>query len=233
LRADGYLPAIVMVRQSVKEEEQKRIAEARVRLQQDVARLSLMPRQAGQKTTDQTAALAAMQKVLADTQGEQAVGRIALSATSINSLRGSPSDVVLESGDQITIPKQPASVNVLGQVYRPVALVYQPDLRVKDYLQRAGGFTQGADDDHIFVIKANGSIMTDASYRDMERSKIFPLMPLVSGGLTDAYLQPGDTIYVPEQLVIVSGLQYASDITQIIANGAMSIAVMGILGSQL
>ncbi|MHB8381111.1 MAG: SLBB domain-containing protein [Candidatus Binataceae bacterium] len=233
LRSDAYLPAIVMVRQSIKEEEQRRIAEARVRLEQDVARASLAPRPVGEKSPDQSAALVAMQKALNDTQGQQAVGRIALNVTDIDSLAGSSSDIVLQNSDQITIPLRPASVNVMGQVYRPVAIVYQPDLRVKDYLQRAGGSTEGGDTDHIFVIKANGSIMTNKSYRDMERSKIFPLMPLVSGGLMDAYLRPGDTVFVPEQLNMVSGLQYATDVTQIIANSAMSLAVFGILGSQL
>ncbi|MGH7780944.1 MAG: SLBB domain-containing protein [Candidatus Binataceae bacterium] len=233
LRSDGYLPAIVMVRQSVKEVEQKRLDESRLRLEQDIARLSLAPRQAGQSAKIDAAALAAMQKALDDAHGHEAVGRIALNATTLGSLAGSPSDVVLEEGDTLTIPKRPASVNVLGQVYDPVAIVYQPELRVKDYLERAGGPTESADADHIFVIKANGSIMTDKSYRDMERSKIFPLMPLVSGGLMDAYLDPGDTVFVPEQLVVISGLQYATDVTQIIANSAMGLAVMGILATSL
>lgn len=47
----------------------------------------------------------------------------------------------------------------------------------------------------------------------------------------DTRLGPGDTVYVPEQLVYISGLQYATDITQIIANSAMSLAVIGILGT--
>lgn len=233
LRSDAYLPAIVFIRRSVRETQQKRLEESRARLEQDVARLSLAPAHAGQKDTDQTAALATMQKVLSENIRLEAVGRIALNVQTLDQLAASPSNIVLEAGDSVTIPKRPASVNVLGQVYSPVAIVYQPELRVKDYLQRAGGATDSADPDHIFVIKASGAIMTDQSYRDMTRSQIFPILPSISGGLMNAYLEPGDTIFVPEQLVIVSGLKYATDITQIIANSAMGLAVLGILGTSL
>jgi protein involved in polysaccharide export with SLBB domain len=174
-----------------------------------------------------------MEKVLSDTAGQQATGRVVLNTSSLESLERSPSNLVLENGDIVAIPKRPASVNVLGQVYNPVAIVYESDLRVQDYLQRAGGPTEGADQDHIFVVKANGAIITDAGYRDMRKAKMFPLLPALGGGLEEAYLAPGDTIYVPEKLIYVSGLKYATEVTQIIANSAMALAVVGLLGSQL
>ena len=104
-------------------------------------------------------------------------------------------------------------------------------LTVRDYLQKAGGPTEGADEDHIFVIAANGSVLTDEGVRNSNRNVLFPLLPVIHGGLMDTRLGPGDTVYVPEQLVYISGLQYATDITQIIANSAMSLAVIGILGT--
>jgi protein involved in polysaccharide export with SLBB domain len=122
---------------------------------------------------------------------------------------------------------------VLGQVYSPNSILYQPRLTVKDYLQMAGGPTQTADPDHTYVIKADGGILTDEGVKNSEKSQMFPMMPLISGGLPDARLSPGDTVYVPEQIVFVDPLKKAKDITTIIANSAMSLAVVGVLGSSL
>jgi hypothetical protein len=46
-------------------------------------------------------------------------------------------------------------------------------------------------------------------------------------------LGPGDTIYVPERLIYTTPLQYATDVTQVIANSATSLAVLGILATSL
>jgi len=233
LRPDAYLPAVVFERKSVKELQQTRINESRERLKQDLVRVSLMPQQTGEKETDKASAVAMVQKILQDSDGQGAVGRIALSIPAQGSLVGSPSDLILQNGDVIVVPRKPSSVNVLGQVYTPVALVYDPELTVQDYLQRAGGVAETGDGDHVFVIKANGSIVTGQSYRDMQKSQIFPALPLISGGLMSAYLQPGDTVFVPEKLVYVTGLQATKDVTTIIANAAQGLAIVGLLAAQI
>jgi hypothetical protein len=48
-----------------------------------------------------------------------------------------------------------------------------------------------------------------------------------------ARLDPGDTVYVPEKLIYENKLQNTATITQIIANAASSLAVIGILGTHL
>ncbi|MBE3602907.1 SLBB domain-containing protein [bacterium] len=234
LRPDAYLPATVFVRQSVRQIEQERLDQSRARLKEEIARLGLTPPAPGQgPNANNAAALAAMQQALASADSSQAVGRIVLHLTTLQALSGTPDDLALENRDHIVIPRMPASVNVLGQVYNPTAIVYQPGLTVRDYLARAGGPTDGADKDHIFVIAADGAVLTDEGIRERRTNALFPLLPAIGGGLMGARLGPGDTIYVPEQLVYVSGLQYATDITQIIANSAMALAVIGILGTSI
>lgn len=234
LRADAYLPATVFVRQSVQKIEQQRLNESRLRLQEESARLALMPPQPGQgQNANNAAALAMMQQVLASTESQQAVGRIVLHLSNLRMLSETVDNIILENRDRIVIPRIPASVNVLGQVYNPTAIVYQPDLTVRDYLEKAGGPSEGADKDHIFVITANGSVLTDEGIKNSRKNALFPLLPAIGGGLMGTRLGPGDTVYVPEQLVYVSGLQYATDITQIIANSAMALAVFGILGTTI
>jgi hypothetical protein len=83
------------------------------------------------------------------------------------------------------------------------------------------------------VIKADGSVLTEDGMKSSKQSSMFPLLPVISGGLMSARLDPGDTVYVPEKLIYVNKLQETATITQIIANAASSLAVIGILGTHL
>jgi protein involved in polysaccharide export with SLBB domain len=227
--------------------EQKRLDEARRQLEQQIAQLEMMPTTEGgtvpSASTNGAGAAAAgsrsamalqyMQSVLTSTENQEAVGRVVVHFGPLDQLVQSSDNIELENGDNVTVPRRPVSVNVLGQVYSPNSIVYQPKLVVRDYLQMAGGPTQSADADNMYVIKADGSILTEQGVKDSERSTMFPLLPIISGGLKEAHLGPGDTIFVPEQLIYVDPTQRWKDITTIVANTAMSVAVLGILSSNL
>jgi len=241
LLPDAYLPATVFIRQSVKVIEQQRLDEARAQLQQQVAQLEIMPvsqggtssSESGSGSDTRAQSLQMMQSVLNQTETQQAVGRLVVHLGPLDQLVQSSDNVELEDGDSITVPRRPVAVNVLGQVYSPNAIVWQARYSVGDYLQMAGGPTQSADADHMYVIKADGGILTEEGVKASERSTMFPMMPLISGGLQEAKLAPGDTVYVPEQLIYIDKLQRDKDITAIIANSAMALAVIGVLGSSL
>jgi protein involved in polysaccharide export with SLBB domain len=243
LLPEAYLPATVLIRQSIKEVQQKRLDEARARLQESIVRIQMNPGTMNQlaatqnpqsqnpATSPQT--LTALERVLSETQGQQAQGRLVIHMHPLNELANSPDNVVLVDQDQVTIPRRPDAVNVLGQVYSPNAIVYRPGQTTRDYLNQAGGPNEGADPDHIMVIRADGSVMTDEGIKANKESTMFPLLPVISGGLMSARLDPGDTVYVPEKLIYENKMQNTATITQIIANAASSLAVIGILGSSL
>ncbi len=235
LLPDAYLPGLVFVRESVKQLQQQRLDESRKRVGQDVARLQLIPAslENGGDKMAAAGALASMQRVLSDTENQQAQGRIVLHLRSLENLARSPADIELEDRDEVTIPKRPASVNVLGQVYSPTAIIYSPTLNVRDYLERAGGPSESADTDHLMIVKVDGSVLTDEGLRYSGKARLFPLLPVLEGGLLNLRLEPGDTIYVPEKIRFISNLQYAKDITQIISNSAVSLGTLGLLGTQI
>jgi protein involved in polysaccharide export with SLBB domain len=243
LLPDAYLPATVLIRQSIKQLQQKRLDEARARLQQSIVRIQMNPGTmnqlaATQNPTNQNPAtspqtLDALERVLTETEGQQAQGRLVIHMHPLNELANSPDNVVLVDQDQVTIPRRPDVINVLGQVYSPNAIVYRPGLTTRDYLNQAGGPNEGADPDHIMVIKADGSVMTDEGIKASKESTMFPLLPVISGGLMTARLDPGDTVYVPEKLIYENKMQETATVTQIIANAASSLAVIGILASSL
>jgi len=235
LLPDAYLPGLVFVRESVKELQQQRLDESRKRVGQDVARLQLIPAslEGGGDKMAAAGALASMQRVLADSENQQAQGRIVLHLLSLENLARSAADIELEDRDEVTIPKRPSSVNVLGQVYSPTAIIYNPALNVRDYLQRAGGPSEAADTDHLMVVKVDGSVLTDEGIRYSGKARLFPLLPVLEGGLLNVHLEPGDTIYVPEKIRFISNIQYAKDLTQIISNSAVSFGTLGLLATQI
>lgn len=231
-RPDAYPRAAVFIRKSVQKMQQEQLDQARTRLQHDIVRLALVPHQAGQADTNPDT-LNTIRAVLSQAESTESTGRIVVKISSLDALERSPENIVLENDDRLLVPVQPAAVQVLGQVYNPNAIVYQPSLRVRDYLQEAGGATEGGDAEHVYVIKADGSVLTDEGVKQNEKNRLFPLLPSIGGGLMEQRLEPGDTVFVPEKLIYISSLQYAKDITSVVANTALGLATLGILAASL
>ncbi|HXR24092.1 MAG TPA: hypothetical protein VN742_01935, partial [Candidatus Binataceae bacterium] len=237
IRLEGYLPALILTRQSVRLMQQHELERASAQVQTQITRAALIP---GENDKQQQAslqqkadALLMLKNMIQSSDQKMAIGRIVLNVSSLAELQGSPSDIALEERDEIIVPKRPAAVNVIGQVHGATAVLYDPALTVRDYIDHAGGFSQIADKDEMFVVKANGAVVSESGYEDSRKGRIFPLLPLVSGGLMSAHLGPGDTIYVPPQFLFVNPIQRTLDVTQIIANSAMGITYAALLGTLL
>ena len=63
-------------------------------------------------------------------------------------------DVILNSGDEIFIPRKPNTVLVTGEVNNPGLYKFIPGDNVKDYIDKAGGDTDSSN--YILYKKANG-----------------------------------------------------------------------------
>ena len=64
----------------------------------------------------------------------------------------------LEDNDKIIIPGSSSIIAVQGEVNFPNTQVFDDFDRVKDYIKRAGGFTQNADKNRIIILRQNGEI---------------------------------------------------------------------------
>ncbi len=150
----------------------------------------------------------------------KAKGRVVMRVAEVEKLKGTSADILLEDGDRLEVPKKMNVVNVVGRVYNPTGVVYDP---VNDalgyYLQLVGGPTESADRDHIFLLKANGSVVT----RDNVSGGFF-----VFGerGLMSAKVEPGDSIMVPEKLIQTRLMKDVKDITQILYQIAVTAGVL-------
>ena len=131
-----------------------------------------------------------------------------------------PEDILLEDGDRLEIPRKMNVVNVVGRVYNPTGVMFNASRdTVGYYLRMVGGPTESADSDHIFLLKADGSVVTQAT----SDSGFF-----VSGekGLMNTKVEPGDSILVPEKLVQVRLMKDVKDITQILYQIAVTAGVL-------
>jgi len=117
--------------------------------------------------------------------------------------------IMLENGDVIRIPTRDALVLISGEVLFPNAVAHQAQLGLGDYIQRAGGFTQNADNNRVVVARLDGSFeQTEGSLRT-----------------TNVNVRPGDQILVLPK-VDEKNRQFWKDMTQIIYQIAVSSKVI-------
>jgi hypothetical protein len=148
----------------------------------------------------------------------RANGRIVLNLHPNDRSEDAIPDLPLEDGDQFFVPSRPIVVNVVGDVYNQGSFIQQPGKTVSSYLRSAGGPTRDADKGRIFVVRANGAVVSkDAAAH------------FWSGGFESMVLMPGDSIVVPEQTNKGSLLRGVKDWSQILGNFGLAAAAINVL----
>ena len=155
-----------------------------------------------------------LQRVLRDLTDTDAVGRMVINLPSL--LSGDDgADVELVRGDTLVIPPRSQTVSVVGEVYLPTSHRYQKELSIEDYLNSSGGVKQLGDDQNVYVIQANGSVIRP------EKGFWY-----ASSGSS---LKPGDTIVVPLDANPIDNLTLWSSVTQILYQTGVAVAAIGSL----
>jgi protein involved in polysaccharide export with SLBB domain len=219
-RAGGLLPtaypqAAVFDRLDVRTLQQKSREELIQRLEQEstVVKTSV-PTSGSEEAALQQTAAQQRQRLLDGLRRAPISGRLVVHIRAGHkNFVGSPDDFELRAGDALEIPKQPGFVVIVGQVYNSNAITYSPGKNAGWYLSRAGGATTFANKKAIFIIRANGSVISGNSN-------------LWSGGTLSSAIGPGDTIVVPEKAVIGgSGWKNVVAIAQVAQAAALAGAV--------
>jgi polysaccharide export outer membrane protein len=198
-RAGGLLPTaypqgIIFTRSSVRELQEKSRQELIQRLEQETP----MVKTAVTTTGTEEAAL----QLEATQQRERAIealrrapvtGRLVIRMyPGLKGFENSSQDIELRKGDAIEIPKQPGFVLVVGQVYNTNAITYTPGKNAGWYLSQGGGATRLADKGAIFILRADGEVVSRHGNEWW------------SGNVLSAAVHPGDTVVVPERAVLSS-----------------------------
>jgi protein involved in polysaccharide export with SLBB domain len=190
-RTTAYPDGAVLVRQQVKELEEKSRAELIHQIETTSIGGKLGQNVSGGDDSATLQLLVQQQnQVLQRLRAQQAVGRLVIKISGdIAGWANTPADIELRSGDVLTVPKRPGIVLVSGQVYNATAITYVPGKDAEWYLRRAGGATDLANRKEIFVIRANGLVVGRRS-GEWYQEKVL-----------STRLNPGDVVVVPQKIV--------------------------------
>ena len=220
LTKDAYLYGMELSRTSAQALQQARLDEAITRLGIEVERNAAT---LGASALSTEAVAGAQQQIGAQRllierlRQLKASGRIVLVLPPERPQLKDLPDLAMEDGDQITIPSRPSVVSVVGAVYNSNTYTHDPHKRVRDYLAQAGGIAKHGDDDNVFVLRADGSVVSDRQGG------------WLSSRVAGLELQPGDAIFIPEKLDKVFWTRELKDWTQIFYQFALGVAGLKVL----
>ena len=101
-------------------------------------------------------------------------------------------DLLLENGDVVRIPTRDGLVLVGGEVLFPSSVAHEPKLKVRDYLARAGGYTQNADSARVVLARRDGGfteVSESAAVRSGEEILVLPKLDVKSRQIWKELLQ--------------------------------------------
>jgi protein involved in polysaccharide export with SLBB domain len=195
----------IFLREDLREREREQLNTLAERIRGDLAALSLSDPGA-------TQAMSIGQSLITQLQEAQPVGRMVVSLDLIVSGDISQ-DILLKDGDQVLVPGRTQAVTVLGEVQYATSHLYEPGLLRDEYLQRSGGLTANADEDRIYVVRANGQVEIEQGSRWFRRART-------------GEMRPGDTIVAPLDTDRVRPLVFWTSATSVIYNLAVAVAAI-------
>ncbi len=155
------------------------------------------------------------------------LGRIALDVPEdLDKLKNSPENITLEDGDYIYIPSRPRYVLILGEVYNQISLPYISGKTVEYYINLVGGLKESAKEEEIYIIKANGRVISNRQLTDKMSMSWTNRKLYITKNIMDIIVEEGDTIVIPSEIKIpVMWRPLIRDVVQIIFQ-AISTAVL-------
>jgi protein involved in polysaccharide export with SLBB domain/peptidoglycan/xylan/chitin deacetylase (PgdA/CDA1 family) len=204
---NAYLKGAVFTRERTRQLQQERLDEMVERLDREL--LGIGSAEIATATTSEDAKIRESEikmkrDFIAKLKAIKAKGRMAIKIDQPKRLKNTPYDIELEEGDNLFVPVNPHSVQVIGSVYNQTVFIYEEDKGVSDYLEMAGGYTENADKKRIYVLKANGTAIKGNSQN----------------------LDSGDTIVAPEKVTRIAWLRETKDIMQILYQIAVTAGVL-------
>lgn len=202
----AYLEGTVFSRAEIRERQQEELARQGQRLRAELMQVQLDYRGPTQRDVDVERVRQLGALLAEELNNAQALGRVVVDMpAAVSGAR----PLSLRDGDEITVPRRPSEVTVLGEVSYPTTHLYQDGNNYRDYLRLSGGFSQRADQDAAFVVRINGEVQQLHRADDV---------------------RPGDVVVVPFKVDRGRGLFITSTIAQIIGQLAITAASFKTVG---
>ena len=207
----------VFIREELKKREKEQLDLLTNRLQSDLAALSLeavassAASSSGNGAAGATTGLAVGQQLISQLRDTKPVGRLVINVDRVMKGRvGGPEDVMVRDGDRLLVPKRTQEITILGEVQSPTSHVFEAGLTRDDYIAKSGGVTQKADRKRIYIVRANGDVVTGERTGWFRRSQSIEM-------------HAGDTIVVPLDTERIRALPLWQAVTTIIYNLAVAL----------
>lgn len=218
LTPEAYLYGAELTRESTRRTQQEQLDRSLDRLELEAKRLASERAQAAltaEEAQSRRVEEEAQRALIAKLRAIKANGRIVLELPVEGARLADLPDLALEDGDRFFVPSQPAVVSVFGAVFNPNAFVHRADKRVADYLAQAGGPTRDADTSQLYVLRADGSVLSkeNRGWLSLEGER----------------LMPGDALIVPERLEHFSLVRELKDWAQVFYQFALGVAGLKVL----
>ncbi|WP_338467470.1 SLBB domain-containing protein [Novosphingobium sp. ZN18A2] len=205
LTSQAYLYGTVFERKSVKLQQRASYDEALSQLELSLSAAPLTSESGLDQFGPQQ--LAAAQNVIQRLRAAQPNGRVVLPISYQSPQL--PGNLALQDNDSIYIPPRPTTVGVFGAVFRPASiLMHDRPMKVRDYLNEAGGPISAADKGQTFLVRASGEVVS--KHRDV----------------MGAIVHPGDVIFVPVKAHANRFWMHFRSIAQFILGAGVSAATI-------
>ena len=216
LTASAYIFGAQFSRESVRLAQAESYERALRDMETDLVRTSASKRvSTAEEGANQAAQSAASSRLVEKLRALQPSGRVVLQVPPDG--KALP-ELLVEDQDRLIVPAKPTSIGVFGSVFNTGNYLYQQGRTLDDYLRLAGGPTKGADESSIFVVRANGHVVSSR-----QNSGYFGRGNQIATLATE----PGDTVFVPEEMDKSTFLQTAKDWTLLLYQLGLGAAGIG------
>jgi protein involved in polysaccharide export with SLBB domain len=222
LTAQAYPYGAVFTRESARARQQEGFQRAAREI--ETALMTLMSSQsqpgmapAAGRGGDIGEAVRAGRELAAGLRAAPAAGRMVVEANPAVLVARPETDILLEPGDILVVPKRPSDVAVVGSVLNPGSLQFVSGRRASDYVSAAGGLARFSDASRTFVVLPNGMARPAG----------------ISGwNLSSDPVPPGSLIVVPQDPAPYETWGMIRDLTGIFTQVAISAAALAVISNQ-
>lgn len=212
----AFVEGSVFTREEVKQLQIKRLEESLDRLRTKAMQASASASDVGENAKEKQNMLLAVTQLEKEAATKKPIGRVSLNLYyDLNRFTNSAHDLTLKDQDILYVPSINDTISVVGEVLNQNTFVFDGESDAKDYLEKAGGATEIADPEYIYIVKANGEA------KRLQNDYFW-------GSSNDVF--KGDTIVVPMKLDTISDLAFAKDVTGILYNLAITAASLKTVG---
>jgi protein involved in polysaccharide export with SLBB domain len=161
-----------------------------------------------------SAQMQAKMKAISTMRSTVATGRITLGLNRNITQAQSLPTLILKDGDRFFVPATISEVHVMGEVFNQQSTIWKRGDTILDKMASAGGPTQYADMKQLFLIRADGTVV---SYTQQGRKFIH--LPIYAG----------DTLVVPEKLDFATWKYELKEWVKIFSDFALGVAAIRVI----